>query len=66
MEQQQFQGLDLSRIRTIILKHLRPHGIRMADLALKDLITHLTVMVLRVKEGHGLKRFEAVAGSVCT
>ncbi|ALA40241.1 DeoR faimly transcriptional regulator [Paenibacillus peoriae] len=64
LEQQQlFQGLDLSQIRTIILKHLRSVGTKMADLALKDLITHLAVMVLRVKEGHGLERFEAVVGS---
>ncbi len=63
LEQQQlFQGLDLPRIRAIILNHLRPNGIKIADLALKDLITHLAVMVLRVKEGHGLERFEKVAG----
>lgn len=52
--------VNLRQLREIVICQLQHHQIRMADLALKDLITHLAVMILRVQSGHGLAEFETV------
>ncbi|MEK3785422.1 BglG family transcription antiterminator [Paenibacillus sp. FSL K6-1230] len=55
--------VQISELRRMVVEQLRQHNVRMADLALKDLITHLAVMILRIQSGHGLQHFESVASA---
>lgn len=55
--------VQIPELRSMVVEQLRQHSIRMADLALKDLITHLAVMILRIQSGHGLQQFESVASA---
>lgn len=55
--------VQIPELRSMVVEQLRQHNIRMADLALKDLITHLAVMILRIQSGHGLQQFESVASA---
>ncbi|WP_128101008.1 BglG family transcription antiterminator [Paenibacillus sp. DCT19] len=62
-QEQLLQPVDPAQIREVVMRHLRHKHVRIADLALKDLITHLAVMVLRVTQGHGLEKFDTVEAS---
>ncbi|MNW31359.1 putative licABCH operon regulator [compost metagenome] len=55
--------VQIPELRSMVVQQLRQHSIRMADLALKDLITHLAVMILRIQSGHGLQQFDSVASA---
>lgn len=55
--------VQISELRRMVVEQLRQHNVRMAELALKDLITHLAVMILRIQSGHGLQHFESVASA---
>ncbi|MEW4371852.1 BglG family transcription antiterminator [Paenibacillus kandeliae] len=52
------QPVDLRQLHKLVTAHLQNHHVQMADLALKDLITHLAVMILRIRAGHGLESFD--------
>ncbi|GAS80471.1 BglG family transcription antiterminator [Paenibacillus amylolyticus] len=56
--------IEPAHIREIVIRHVGKQDVRIADVALKDLITHLAVMVLRIKQGHELERFEKVEANL--